>query len=97
MSFNTVKSIPKEYIDLSYNRTLPVIASFNVRGDCVPVYFRYTFADGTYTDIAIDRVSIMDKRFRQTIYECIITANDIRQKVTLTYFREDGLWVLKTN
>ena len=97
MPFYIDRPCPKETIDLSYNRTLPVIASFNARGDCVPIYFRYIFSDGTYTNIAIDRVVNIDKRFRQTTYICDVTANDTRQKVTLTYFREDGLWALKTN
>ena len=97
MSFNTAKPQPKKTIDLIYNRTLPVIASFRARGDCVPVYFRYTFSDGTYTDVAIDRVVDTDKRFRQTTYICDVTVNGIRQRVELTHFREDGLWTLKTN
>lgn len=47
---------PKEYIDLSSRRYVPVIASFNVKGDCVPLYFRYIFADDSYTDIPLDEL-----------------------------------------
>lgn len=97
MPFHTANPQPKETINLTYRHTVPVIASFSASGDCVPVYFRYTFSDGTYTDIAIDRVENVDKRFRQTTYICDVTVNDARQRVTLTHFREDGLWTLKTN
>lgn len=97
MPFHTAKLQPKETLDLTYNRTLPVIASFSARGDCVPVYFRYAFSDGTYTDVTIDRVVNTEKRFRQTTYICDITVNGIRQRVELTHLREDGLWTLKTN
>ncbi|WP_367566893.1 hypothetical protein [Lacrimispora sp.] len=97
MSANLTNPRRNEYIDLSFMRTVPVIASFNARGDCVPVYFRYIFSDGTYSDIAIDRVIMTDKRFRQTCYVCDVTVNDARQRVTFTYFRDDGMWALKTN
>jgi len=96
MSANT-KTLQKEYINLPRNRTVPVIASFNAHGDCVPLYFRYTFSDGTYSDIAIDRVIMTDKRFRQTAYVCDITVNDARKRVTFTHFRDDGMWALETN
>ena len=97
MSANLTKPRRNEYIDLSFMRTVPVIASFNIRGDCVPLYFRYIFSDGTYTDIAIDRIADIDKRFRQTTYICDVTINDMHKKVTLTHFRDDGMWSLKTN
>ena len=41
--------IPGQYgaYDPAQNTVVPVIASYNVNGDCMPLYFRYTNSDGS--------------------------------------------------
>ena len=90
----TVPLNPKEYIDLSSKRNVPVIASFNIQGNCVPLYFRYIYEDGTHTDIAIDRIVEMKRGSSKTSYVCDVTTYDIRHRITLVHFRDRGLWSL---
>ncbi|MDR0925441.1 MAG: hypothetical protein LBN31_13945 [Hungatella sp.] len=94
MSFYTAKPRQKEYIDLSSKRALPVIASFNVRGDCVPLYLRYIFSDDTYTDISIDRIIEMNRGSSRTTYVCYVTTYDIRHTIKLVHYRDQGIWAL---
>ncbi len=84
----------QKYIDLSSSRKVPVIASFDVKGDCIPLYFRYNFEDGTYTDISIDRIIKTEKGSSKTAYTCYVTTYDIRRTIKIVYFKEQGFWAI---
>ena len=82
------------YIDLSVKKKVPVIASFNEKGDCVPLYFRYVFHDGSFTDIQIDRIDEMRRASPKTYYFCYVTTYDVRHRIKLVHNRERGTWSL---
>ena len=84
------------YIDLSVKKDVSVIASFNEKGDCVPLYFRYTFFDGSFTDIQIDRIIEVRRASPKTYYSCYVTTYDIRHQIKLVHNREQGTWSLNT-
>lgn len=82
------------YIDLSVKKKVSVIASFNEKGDCVPLYFRYVFHDGSYTDIQIERIIETRRAAPHTFYTCYVTTYDIRRKIDLVHHRDEGTWTL---
>lgn len=82
------------YINLSARREVPVIASFNGKGDCVPLYFRYIFYDGSFTDIQIERIIEVRKASPHAFYICYVTTYDIRRKIDLVHNRSQGTWTL---
>ena len=82
------------YINLAARREVPVIASFNEKGDCVPLYFRYIFYDGSFTDIPIDRIIEKRTTTAHTFYTCYVNTYDIRRKIDLVHNRSKGTWTL---
>ncbi len=71
---------------------VPVIASFNSAGECRPLYFRFVYPDGTYTDIAIDKVISFHSAPMFPSYVCLITIGDTRTQVTLRFHSRENRW-----
>lgn len=92
MPFYIPKTRSPEIIDFSRNRFVPVISSHNILGECMPLYFRYVHQDGTYTDIAIDRVLRKEENLCRIIYYCTATVHDIRQQVVLVFHKDVSKW-----
>ncbi len=82
------------YINLSARINVPVIASFNTKGDCIPLYFRYIFPDDSYTDFSIDRIIETKRGSRKTTYICEVTVYDIRHTIKLVHFLDQELWAI---
>lgn len=86
---------PVEKINLSTNHFVSVIASYNVNGKCVPLYFRYVYTDGTYSDIAVDRVIDTRVTICNTAYVCDTTVNDLKKRIVLTFHNDYKKWTLQ--
>jgi hypothetical protein len=83
-------------LDLKRNKYVPVIASFDAEGHCKPLYFRYTYPDGSSEKVAIDRVEKFENnRLFGIKYYCVITLNNIQMIVILLYMKEDNRWALR--
>lgn len=95
MPFYTYRSRQPETIDLSRNHFVSVIASHNTMGKCIPLYFRYIYQDGTYSDVAIDRIERTEEDLCRIRFYCYMTVNDIRRPVTLTYHKDFSKWSVR--
>ncbi|MBU5333572.1 hypothetical protein KQI61_15340 [Anaerocolumna aminovalerica] len=83
-------------LDLKRNKYVPVIASFDTEGHCKPLYFRYTYPDGSSEKVAIDRVEKSENSSLFGInYYCVITINEMQMMVVLYYGKEDNKWALR--
>lgn len=96
MPFYTQKPIPEEIIDTRLNTFVPVIASYNTKGQCKPLYFQFTYPDGQTEAIAIDRVISVDcTSVYGAIYHCAVTICDCRRYVDLFYHYKPHRWTIK--
>ena len=69
---------------------VPVIASFNNKGEVIPLYFS---VEGLR--LKVDHLVYTDKKVRDvTIYRCEVTFSDRVQQVTLNYHKRAGIWTL---
>lgn len=95
MAFTEHKVNPSEPIHPNHI-FIPVIASYSVGGNCVPLYFRYPMEDGTYHDITIARVISQRPNVSfGTIYLCEIFNHDRRMQVYLYFHRVTNKWSLR--
>lgn len=85
---------PPEQIDLTAKHIVPVIASYNISGECIPLYFRYIHQDGAHTDIAIDRLIDRRTTICHTAYICLITIADQKKQIQLTYHKDYNKWTV---
>lgn len=92
MAFYSAREHTLEKIDFTRYRYVSVIASYNTFGKCIPLYFRYMYSDGTYSDIAIDRVVYTTANSYHTAYTCDITVHDCRERILLTYHKDYNKW-----
>lgn len=84
----------------TYNTALdtvvPVIASYNVKGECMPLYFRHTNSDGSYSDIPICKVAdIKQNSIFGTIYQCEYIDQGCRRKINLYFHRKENKWSMR--
>lgn len=71
---------------------VPVIASYNSSGQCRPLYFRFQYQDGTYSDIAIDRVLSCQSRLASIFFTCSVTVGEVKTQVVLQFHRKENKW-----
>lgn len=93
-----INNTPKQKfsLDLEKNKYVPVIASYDTKGNCRPLYFRYNHPDGTSEKIAIDRIEkIMPNSLFGFNYYCIVTINDMQMMVVLFHSNDDHKWALR--
>ena len=97
MPFYEQEPIKRETINPSTNTIVPVIASYNAEGDCMPLYFRYSNPDGTYHDVAVTRViSKKPNSTFGTIYFCEAAVNGRCIPIALYFHRSENKWSLRT-
>ncbi len=95
MPFFEHETVPKEKISPN-NIFVSVIASYSPDGDCRPLYFRYSHADGTHNDIPVERVvSKKPNSIFGTIYICEIVESGKRRQVCLYFHRAENKWSLR--
>lgn len=95
MPFFEHEKAPKEKIS-SNNIFVSVIASFTPNGDCRPLYFRYYHADGTHSDLTVERViSKKPNSIFGTIYFCEIIEEGRIRKVCLYFHCAENKWSLR--
>lgn len=85
---------PKEQsfdMDVEPNYIVPVIASFNSKGDVQPLYFQYD--DKT---IKIESVHWCEKKYNVLHYECTAALDGYLTEVNLTFYPSDSRWVMNT-
>lgn len=69
---------------------VPVIASFNNKGEMIPLYFS---VEGLR--LKIDHLLYSDKKTTDmTTYRCEVTFSDRVQQITLNYHKNAGIWTL---
>lgn len=95
MQFNYY-NLKERPLKIKNNCLVPVIASFNSEGKCLPLYFRYTYADGQTIPIHIDKVLFSKPNACYgTIYCCQILVCRHKQIVYLFYHDEQRKWYLR--
>ncbi|MBQ8823379.1 MAG: hypothetical protein IJZ82_12110 [Lachnospiraceae bacterium] len=69
---------------------VPVIASFNNKGEVIPLYFS---VEGLR--LRIDHLLYSNKKTLDvTSYRCEVTFSDRVQQITLNYHKNVGIWTL---
>lgn len=69
---------------------VPVIASFNNKGEMIPLYFS---VEGLR--IKIDHLLYAEKKaMDKIVYRCEVTFSDRVQQITLNYHKCAGIWTL---
>ncbi len=74
---------------------VPVIASYNSSGQCRPLYFRFQYQDGTYSDIAIDRVLSCRSCLASLFFTCDVTVGEVKTQVILQFHRKENKWSIR--
>lgn len=75
-------------VDTDNNIYVPVICSYNVSGECRPLYFLYTEEDGETIRVKIDKIEYSEKNsIFGTIYHCQISINNQIQKIKLFFIK----------
>ena len=90
--------IPGQYgaYDPAQNTVVPVIASYNVNGDCMPLYFRYTNSDGSYSYIPIFKViDVQSNPVLGINYQCEYINQSRRQRINLYFHRKENKWSMR--
>lgn len=77
-------------VNLDEQVIIPVIASFNKKGDMLPIYFS---AEGIR--LKIDNVKWSEQKTWGTRYRCEITVQERLETVDLYYYTTTRLWTMK--
>ena len=84
------------HIDTDNNIYVPVICSYNVSGECRPLFFQFTEEDGSTNKIKIEKVEYSEKNsIFGTIYHCKIISNECSQIVKLYFLKDLNKWSLR--
>lgn len=96
MAFHPSESVQAKQEDTVYHLIfVPVIASYNIAGQCRPLYFRFQYRDGTYSDIAIDRVLSSRPSLSSIFFTCDVTIGEVKTQVILQLHRKDNKWSIQ--
>ena len=68
---------------------VPVIASFNNKGEVIPLYFS---VEGLR--LKIDHLLYADKKSDVITFRCEVTFSDRVQQIMLNYHKNAGIWTL---
>ena len=83
-------------LDLTKNKYVPVIASYDTEGNCKPLYFRYAYLDDMSETVAIDRVEkVVPVSFYGVNYYCVVTIQDTQMMIVLYFLKEENKWALR--
>jgi hypothetical protein len=86
---------PKKFeIDYSKNRPIEVIASFNIEGKFIPLYFKYVAEDQTAYKYKIDAIKYTRDYDRSTLFCCLYTNNGKQYELLLSYWHNEHLWTI---
>ena len=85
-------------LDVSQNTVIPVICSYNTKGECRPICFRYTFQNGDTEKVSIDRIEYSKPNsVFGTIYCCLVTVAGAQRYVYLYYHDKTRTWSLRNS
>lgn len=87
-----------DILDVSKNTVVPVICSYNTKGECRPICFRYTFPNGDTEKVSIDRIECSKPNsVFGTIYKCLVTVAGAQRYVYLYYHDKTHTWSLRNS
>lgn len=96
MPFICTDPFYSDTLDVSKNTAIPVICSYNSKGECKPLCFRYTYENGDSEKVTIDRIEYSKPNSCfGTIYRCIVTINNAQRYVSLYYHDKTHTWSLR--
>lgn len=68
---------------------IPVIASFNIKGDILPLYFQYD-----NRTVSLSSVRIVSKIHACIVYDCMAELEGYSRNVKITYRSQLHIWTL---
>lgn len=96
MPFYESEKVPVEQINPALNTFVSVIASYNVEGECIPLYFRHMNSDGTYIDIPITKIlGRKPNSIFGTIYQCEYLDHGYKKQISLYFHRKENKWSVR--
>lgn len=87
---DALKAKEAPVVDLENQALIKVIASFNIQGDMIPLYFNI---DGI--SVKIDQIKYHDDAIWGSKYRCEITLVDHVETVELYYYNTRKVWTLR--
>lgn len=92
----TYTDMISDTLDVSQNTVIPVICSYNTKGECRPICFRYTYLNGDTEKVTIDRIEYSKPNsVFGTIYRCVVTVAGAQRYVSLYFHDKTHTWSLR--